>query len=141
MTAAAVVAIAVAAAAPTASADAGRAFFVSPTGDDAAAGTKAHPWRTIQKAADEVPAGSTVEIRGGVYRERVVVRVTGAPGARITFRNYAGEHVRLDGTGLGPFEGVAGLVAIDSRAYITVQGLELAHSTTSPTPTFRPASS
>jgi hypothetical protein len=127
MTAAAVVAIAVAAAAPTASADAGRAFFVSPTGDDAAAGTKAHPWRTIQKAADEVPAGSTVEIRGGVYRERVVVRVTGAPGARITFRNYAGEHVRLDGTGLGPFEGVAGLVAIDSRAYITVQGLELAH--------------
>jgi hypothetical protein len=93
--------------------------------------------RTIQKAAEEVPAGSTVEIRG----ERVAVRVTGAPGARITFRNYAGEHVRLDGTGLGPFEGVAGLVAIDSRAYITVQGLELAHSTTSPTPTFRPASS
>jgi hypothetical protein len=47
MTAAAVVAIAVAAAAPTASADAGRAFFVSLPGDDAAAGTKAHPWRTI----------------------------------------------------------------------------------------------
>ena len=43
--------------------------------------------------------GSTVEIRGGVYHERVVVRVSGAPGAWITFRNYAGEHVRIDGTG------------------------------------------
>src|SRR3954454_10023388 len=93
------------AAAPTAGAHAGRAFFVSPTGSNAAAGTKAHPWRTIQKAANSVPAGSTVEIRGGVYRERVVVRVSGAPGAWITFRNYDHEHVRLDGTGLGPYDG------------------------------------
>ena len=117
----------VGAAAPSAGADGGRAFFVSPTGSDAASGTKAHPWRTIQKAANSVPPGSTVEIRGGVYRERVVVRVSGAPGAWITFRNYAGEHVRIDGTGLGPYEGIAGLVAIDSRSYIAVQGLEIAH--------------
>ncbi len=114
-------------AAPTASADERRAFFVSPSGNDAAVGTRAHPWRTIQKAANSVPAGATVEIRGGVYRERVVVRVSGAPGAWITFRNYAGEHVRLDGTGLGPYDGIAGLVAIDSRSYIAVQGLEIAH--------------
>jgi hypothetical protein len=124
---AAAVAVAIGAAAPTAAANEGRAFFVSPTGNDAAAGTKAHPWRTIQRAANSVPAGSTVEIRGGVYRERVVVRVSGAPGAWITFRNYAGEHVRIDGTGLGPYDGIAGLVAIDSRSYIAVQGLEIAH--------------
>ena len=126
-TIAAVVAVAAGAIAPTASADAGRRFFVSPTGSDAAVGTKTRPWRTIQKAANRVPAGSTVEIRGGVYRERVTVRVSGAPGAWIKFRNYAGERVRLDGTGLGPYDGVAGLVAIDSRSYIAVQGLELAH--------------
>jgi hypothetical protein len=120
-------ALTVGACATTASANAGRAFFVSPTGNDAAPGTKARPWRTIQKAASTVPTGSTVEIRGGVYRERVVVQVSGAPGAWITFRNYAGEHVRLDGTGLGPYDGAAGLVAIDSRAYIAVQGLEIAH--------------
>jgi hypothetical protein len=114
-------------AAPTASAEGGRAFFVSPTGSDSAAGTKAKPWRTIQKAANAVPAGSTVEIRGGVYRERVVMHVSGAPGAWITFRNYNGEHVRLDGTGLGPFDGIAGLIAIDSRSYIAVDGLEIAH--------------
>jgi len=84
-----------------ASADA-RTFFVATNGSDSAPGTQAKPWRTIQKAANSVPAGSTVEIRGGVYRERVVVRVSGAPGAWITFRSYGSEHVRLDGTGLGP---------------------------------------
>jgi Protein of unknown function (DUF1565) len=110
-----------------ASADGGRTFFVATNGSDSAAGTKAKPWRTIQKAASTVPARSTVEIRGGVYRERVVVRVSGAPGAWITFRNHDGEHVRIDGTGLGPYDGIAGLVAIDSRSYIAVKGLEIAH--------------
>jgi Right handed beta helix region len=110
-----------------ASADAGRTFFVATNGSDSDPGTKAKPWRTIQKAANSVPAGSTVEIRGGVYRERVVVRVSGAPGAWITFRSYESEHVRLDGTGLGPYDGIAGLVAIDSRSYIAVDGIEIAH--------------
>jgi hypothetical protein len=111
----------------TASANGGRSFFVSPTGSDSAPGTKARPWRTIQKAANTVPAGSTVEIRGGVYRERVVVRVSGAPNAWITFRSYGNEHVLLDGTGLGPYEGIAGMVAIDSRSYLAFEGLEIAH--------------
>jgi hypothetical protein len=35
--------------------------------------------------------------------------------------------VRIDGTGLGPYDGIAGLVAIDSRGYIAVEGLEIAH--------------
>jgi hypothetical protein len=124
---AAAAALALAALPAAASADTGRAFFVATSGSDSAPGTKAKPWRTIQKAANTVPAGSTVEIRGGVYRERVVVRVSGGPGAWITFRSYAGEHVRLDGTGLGPYDGIAGLVAIDSRSYIAVEGLEIAH--------------
>jgi uncharacterized protein DUF1565 len=126
-TVAAAVLLCLAALPAAASADTGRTFFVATTGSDSAPGTKAKPWRTIQKAANSVPAGSTVEIRGGVYRERVVVHVSGAPGAWITFRNYAGEHVRLDGTGLGPYDGIAGLVAIDSRSYIAVDGIEIAH--------------
>jgi len=125
--AAAAMLIAFAALAPAASANGTRTFFVSPTGNDSAPGTKTKPWRTIQKAANAVPAGSTVEIRGGVYRERVVVHVSGAPGAWITFRNYDGEHVRLDGTGLGPYDGIAGLIAIDSRSYLAFDGLEIAH--------------
>jgi hypothetical protein len=116
-----------AAIASPAGADSARTFFVATNGSDANPGTQARPWRTIQKAANSVPAGSTVDIRGGTYHERVVVRVSGAPGAWITFRNHDGEHVRIDGGGLGPFDGIAGLIAIDSRSYIAVQGLELAH--------------
>ncbi len=119
-------ALAAAWAAP-ATASSGRSYFVATNGSDANPGTLARPWRTIQKAASTVPAGSTVEIRGGTYHERVVVRVSGAPGAWITFRNHDAEHVRIDGGGLGPFDGIAGLIAIDSRSYIAVQGLELAH--------------
>jgi Protein of unknown function (DUF1565) len=114
-------------AAAPAGADSARTFFVATNGSDANPGTQARPWRTIQKAANTVPPGSTVEIRGGTYHERVVVRVSGAPGAWITFRNHDSEHVRIDGGGLGPFDGIAGLIAIDSRSYLAVRGLELAH--------------
>lgn len=104
-----------------------RSYHVARSGSDANPGTAARPWRTIQKAADTVPAGSTVEIHGGTYHERVVVHVSGAPHAWTTFRPYRGQHVRIDGGGLGPFDGIAGLIAIDSRSYIAVDGLELAH--------------
>ncbi|MCW2994705.1 MAG: Parallel beta-helix repeat [Conexibacter sp.] len=104
-----------------------RQYAVAPSGNDAGPGTLARPWRTIQKAADAATPGSTVQIRGGTYHERVVVHVSGAPGAPITFRNYGSEHVLLDGVGLGPFTGIAGLLTIDSRSYLSVRGLELAH--------------
>jgi Right handed beta helix region len=104
-----------------------RTFAVATDGSNADPGTLARPWRTIQKAANTVPPGSTVQIRGGVYHERVVMRVSGAPGRWITFRNRRGEHVRIDGGGIGPFDGIAGLIGIDSRSYIAVRGLELAH--------------
>lgn len=46
-------------------------YFVSPKGDNAADGSRARPWHTIQRAADVAAAGDTVTIRGGVYREWV----------------------------------------------------------------------
>ena len=46
-------------------------FYVSTTGNDSNPGTQAAPWRTVQHAADTVRAGSTVNVRGGVYEELV----------------------------------------------------------------------
>lgn len=47
-------------------------FYVSKnTGSDANPGTKEKPWRTIQKAANEMPAGSTAFVLAGEYPERV----------------------------------------------------------------------
>ena len=44
-------------------------YFVATDGCDAADGSAAKPWRTIQRAADAAQAGDTVTIRGGTYRD------------------------------------------------------------------------
>jgi hypothetical protein len=49
----------------------GGAYFVSTSGSDTNPGTEAAPWRTIQKAVNSAPSGSTIVIRGGTYRETV----------------------------------------------------------------------
>ena len=82
---------------PLAPADGARECFVSPNGDDAADGSRAHPWRTIQRAASVASAGDVVTIRGGVYREWVKPAHAGAPGRPIVYQAAKGEHVVVTG--------------------------------------------
>lgn len=42
-------------------------YYVAPTGTDAANGSSAAPWQTLQNAADHVKAGDTVRVRAGTY--------------------------------------------------------------------------
>ena len=65
---------------------------VSPSGNDAAAGTLASPVRTITKAVALVPSGGTVVVRAGVYRESVTIAKP------MTLQAYPNEAVWLDGT-------------------------------------------
>ena len=58
-------------------------------GLDSNAGTSpATPWKTIQKAANTMVAGDTVQIMAGVYPESVVPQNSGEAGAVITYRAY-----------------------------------------------------
>jgi hypothetical protein len=50
-------------------------YYVSTGGNDENPGSEARPLRTIQKAADTVRAGDTILVRGGLYREAVVLRL------------------------------------------------------------------
>jgi len=52
---------------------------------DTNAGTAAHPWKTLAKAAATAQAGDTVYVKAGVYYESVSPAYSGAPGAYITF--------------------------------------------------------
>ncbi len=52
-------------------------YYVSTTGNDSNSGTQAAPWRTIQHAADTARAGSTVNVRGGIYEELVSINASG----------------------------------------------------------------
>jgi hypothetical protein len=83
------------------------------------------PWRTIQHAADAATAGSTVNIRGGTYEERVTINVSGnARDGYVTVRSYPGETAILDGESLTP-EGRSGMLVIPSKSYVRIQGLEI----------------
>ncbi len=72
-------------------------YYVSPAGCDAADGSAAKPWRTIQRAANAVKPGDVVTIRGGVYREWVKPVTAGREGAPITFQAAKGEKVVVTG--------------------------------------------
>ena len=69
----------------------GTDYYVSPTGNNNNSGTLAHPFKTIQKAADNVEAGDVVNIMGGVYHEQVYLdNVDGSEGMPIIFRSHDG---------------------------------------------------
>ncbi len=100
-------------------------YYVSTSGLDTNPGTQAQPWRTVQKAAISVRAGSTVYVRGGVYNERVTFAQSGTANAYITFQSYPGETAIIDGTGLGVPAGNTGLFLIVDKNYLKLQGFEL----------------
>jgi len=91
-------------------------FFVAPDGDDEAAGTRAAPFASIQRAQRAVAPGDTVVIRGGIYRmrpariareERIFAYVTlldrsGEPGRPIRYRAAPGETPVFDFTDVRP---------------------------------------
>jgi parallel beta-helix repeat protein len=70
------------------------AVFVSPSGNDAAAGTSGAPLKTVTKAIAKVPAGGTIVMRGGSYHEYFII----PPSKPIKLQSYPKEAVWLDGT-------------------------------------------
>jgi hypothetical protein len=100
-------------------------FYVSTAGDDLNLGTQTAPWRTIQHAADAARAGSTVNVRGGIYEELVSINASGNPSeGYITFRSYPGETAILDATRFTP-SGRSGILTIHNQSYVSVEGFEI----------------
>src|SRR5438046_3976237 len=101
------------------------AYWVSPSGSDAADGSQNSPWRTIQHAANTVPPGAVVSVESGVYHEQVQVHISGNAGAGpVVFRNAPGAHPVVDGTGLAVASDFHGLFDVDSQRYVTIRGFE-----------------
>src|SRR5579863_2232138 len=99
-------------------------FYVSTSGNDSYPGTQAEPWRTVQHAADTVRAGSTVNVRGGVYEELVTIKASGnATDGYITFRSNPGETAILDAGHIVP-NGRSGILTIHDKSYVRIEGFE-----------------
>ena len=100
-------------------------FYVSTTGSDANPGTQAAPWRTIQHAADVARAGSTINVRGGIYEELVTIQSSGnATDGYITLRSYPGETAVLDAQHLTA-SGRTAVLTIHDKSYVRIEGLEI----------------
>jgi hypothetical protein len=100
-------------------------FYVSTTGDDSNPGTETAPWRTVQHAADTARAGSTVNVRSGVYEELVTIKASGnATDGYIIFRSYPGETAVLDAGHIVP-NGRSGIVTIHDKSYVRIEGFEI----------------
>jgi parallel beta-helix repeat protein len=103
-------------------------FYVSKNGSDQNPGSIDQPWKTIQKAANTLVAGDTVYIRGGTYNERVnLVNRNNGANSYITFVNYPGESVILNGNGIAIQYGF-GLFHIEKSSFIRVSGLQVQYS-------------
>ena len=100
-------------------------FYVSTTGNDSNSGTQAAPWRTIQHAADTARAGSTVNVRGGIYEELVSINASGnATDGFITLRSYPGETAVLDAAHFTP-SGRQAVLTIHNQSYVRIEGFEI----------------
>ncbi|MEZ4270050.1 MAG: right-handed parallel beta-helix repeat-containing protein [Myxococcota bacterium] len=106
-----------------------KSYYVSPNGNDAAAGTLESPLRTIQKAADSAGPGDTIYLREGTFSEGVWFVRGGEEGRPIVLRNYPGEHPVIDRGWAG--DGVqlwSTNRAVTPVAWVVIEGLEIRNS-------------
>ena len=100
-------------------------YSVAPHGDDANPGDEAAPWRTLARAAAVAVAGDIVELRAGVYVERVAFTRSGEAGAPIVFRARTGETPVIDGSSLVVGSGWFPLLWLQGVSHVTIEGIEL----------------
>jgi len=116
-------------------------FYVATNGLDSNPGTLEAPWKTIQYAASNTVAGSTVHISAGVYHERVQIAVSGtASNEMTTFAGATNGATVIDGSSFGSTEmnarrrseydpmglgDASGLLEIVDRSYVRVQDIEI----------------
>lgn len=94
---------------PETAAMSGKIYYVSNTGSDwTGSGTYSSPFKTIKKGLSKLVAGDTLCIRGGTYKEKLIInKLVGLQTAWITIRPYETEKVIIDASGLpGTYDGI-----------------------------------
>ncbi|MBT3381715.1 MAG: right-handed parallel beta-helix repeat-containing protein [Lentisphaerae bacterium] len=89
--------------------------FVSPTGDDAAVGTRDAPWQTLAKVNASAAAGDTIAFLPGAYPGTFEPGNDGTPEAPIIFRSAEKQAAKLLGGNPA--------IILAKRRHITIDGL------------------
>ena len=100
-------------------------YYVSPDGDDNAAGTRAAPWATPGVASTRLAPGDTLVILGGRYRlwqypDHILRPPSGTAEAWITIRGEEGDRPVLAGA-----ENLAMAVDLSGCSYLRLEDLEI----------------
>lgn len=72
-------------------------YYVAPWGNNSYPGTFELPWQTVDYGVQHIMAGDTLIVRGGIYREYVILTVSGTSGNPITIKGYTGETAKICG--------------------------------------------
>lgn len=100
---------------------AGETFHVAPTGNDSGLGTKEFPWRTIQKAFDELEAGDTAVVHAGIYNEQLYVECEGnEEEGFVTFQAEPGAIITAQG-----LQTEDNVIYIEDKSWIRIIGFEI----------------
>lgn len=109
---------------PTALANGGRKYHVSPSGSDSNPGTESRPWATISRGVAALRPGDMLVVHGGTYREVVRINVSGTPDSPIQIVAAGGEEVILNQSGLGS----SGVIFEPGASYILLYGFKIVGS-------------
>lgn len=109
--------------------------FVSPVGSDFNPGTRNKPFRSIQKAINQLEAGKSVALLEGVYdlSEPITITAKGSADRWVIIRGEKGAKVILDGLkinipGQSTYPHNNGLVQIEHAAYVRLVNLHVRNS-------------
>lgn len=92
-------------------------FYVSPQGDDAAAGSAEAPWKTIKRGVKGLSAGDTLVVMSGEYCETVnLSTLNGLEGKPVTISGRPGAHLAAAGPDA--------ILMLDS-AWLEIEGLTI----------------
>ena len=109
-------------------------YYLSPDGDDEAAGDRENPWQTVAKANEALQPGDTAIFLPGEYTGRLVPRNSGTADAPIVFRAeqrrtavLIGHEEAVRSTSEAGFVSLAdgGRIAIEGLSHIIIEGFEV----------------
>lgn len=104
-------------------------LYVSPNGNDEAAGTAEAPFRTIQHALSKSQSGDEILLRAGIHYELVEIQDYRFD-KPVTIRPYQDEHVVIDGSKRDINKSTRAAFVIQDSENIVIEGLEIRNITT-----------
>jgi hypothetical protein len=99
-------------------------YIVAINGNDKNSGSLKSPLKTISYALSLAKPGEIIQLRKGMYHQKIVFSVSGLPGKPIVLKPYKNEKAIIDGEDLPALPNDA-LIRISHVSWVNVTGLEL----------------